>query len=77
MGLLARPLREMIAIDADYPAQMALRRTLLAERPADVFAAIPGSEGSACGGARARGGGAVRRLSALVRARRRACCTTA
>ena len=47
MGLLARPLHEMIAIDADYPAQMALRRTLLAERPAEVFAAIPGSEAAA------------------------------
>lgn len=44
MGLLARPLHEMIAIDADYPAQMALRRTLLDEQGSDVFAAIPGSE---------------------------------
>jgi hypothetical protein len=44
MGLVGRPMAEMIAIDADYPAQMALRRELLAERHEAVFAAVPGTE---------------------------------
>lgn len=41
MGLIARPLEVMIEIDRDYGEQMALRRSLLAERHGDVFAAMP------------------------------------
>ena len=43
MGLVAQPASALTEIDSHYPAQMALRRQLLAERPAEVFAALPGS----------------------------------
>ncbi|MGC9270745.1 heme-dependent oxidative N-demethylase family protein [Acidiphilium sp.] len=43
MGLMACPPAALTLFDADYPAQMALRRELLASRPAEVFAALPGS----------------------------------
>ncbi len=44
MGLLARDPSALIEIDALYPAQMALRRSLLAGRHDAVFGAMPGSE---------------------------------
>ncbi len=43
MGLLAAPISALFEIDGDYAEQMALRRRLLAERPAEVFAALPES----------------------------------
>ncbi len=44
MGLVAAPFSALLEIDGDYAEQMALRRRLLAERHAEVFAALPGSE---------------------------------
>jgi hypothetical protein len=44
MGLVAHDPADMIEIDVHYPAQMALRRDLLARRHDEVFAARPGSE---------------------------------
>jgi hypothetical protein len=44
MGLIARPLAELTAFGADYPAQMAERRALLDLRRGEVFAVLPGSE---------------------------------
>ncbi len=44
MGLVACPEAGWIEIDEHYPAEMAGRRRLLAERHADVVAACPGSE---------------------------------
>jgi hypothetical protein len=44
MGLLARLPDDLVEIDALYPAQLALRRDLLATRHAEVFAACAGSE---------------------------------
>jgi Haem-dependent oxidative N-demethylase, alpha subunit-like len=43
MGLLAAPISALFEIDSDYAGQMALRRRLLAERHAEVFAALPES----------------------------------
>lgn len=43
MGLLARQATAPVEIDSRYPAQMALRRRLLAERRAAVFGALAGS----------------------------------
>jgi dimethylamine monooxygenase subunit A len=43
MGLVAAPVSALFEIDSDYPAQMALRRRLLAERHGEVFAALEGS----------------------------------
>ncbi len=47
MGLVAQDPGALIEIDEHYPAEMAERRRLLAERHHDVFAALPGSE-AAC-----------------------------
>ncbi|GGG48318.1 hypothetical protein GCM10010964_39580 [Caldovatus sediminis] len=47
MGLTAVPEAEWIEIDAGYPAQLALRRALLAERRTEVLAALPGSGAAA------------------------------
>jgi len=47
MGLVAQDPRDLIEIDEHYPAQMAERRRLLAERHGEVFAALPGSQ-AAC-----------------------------
>jgi dimethylamine monooxygenase subunit A len=47
MGLVAQDPFDLIEIDEHYPAEMAERRRLLAERHHDVFAAEPGSE-AAC-----------------------------
>ncbi|MCX7382416.1 MAG: DUF3445 domain-containing protein [Alphaproteobacteria bacterium] len=44
MGLIARHPDELVVIDEHYPAEMAERRQLLAERHHDVFGAEPGSE---------------------------------
>ena len=44
MGLVARDPSALIDIDALYPAQMAQRRALLAERHDEVFGAVPGSQ---------------------------------
>ena len=44
MGLVARDPADLIAIDARYLEQMALRRALLAERHDEVFGAMPGSK---------------------------------
>ncbi len=44
MGLVSRQPDELIEIDETYPAEMAQRRALLAERRPEVFAARPGSE---------------------------------
>jgi hypothetical protein len=44
MGLVVRAPAELIDIDRHYPAQLALRRDLLATRHAEVFGACPGSE---------------------------------
>lgn len=44
MGLTAIPASEWIEIDSTYPAQIAERRRLLRERPAEVVAALPGTE---------------------------------
>ena len=44
MALTACPERDWIELDATYPGEMAQRRTLLATRRAEVFAAQPGSE---------------------------------
>jgi Haem-dependent oxidative N-demethylase, alpha subunit-like len=40
MGLIAQPASALFEIDSDYVEQMALRRQLLAERRAKVFAAL-------------------------------------
>jgi len=48
MGLLACAPDEMIAIDALYPQEMALRRDLLRRQRAEVLAALPEADG-ACG----------------------------
>ena len=47
MGLVTQDPRDLIEIDERYPAELAERRRLLAERRHDVFAAEPGSE-AAC-----------------------------
>jgi hypothetical protein len=47
MGLVAQDPRDLIEIDARYPDEMTERRRLLAERHAEVFAALPGSD-AAC-----------------------------
>jgi hypothetical protein len=47
MGLTAIDPLDLVEIDAHYPAELAERRRLLAERHAEVFAAEPGSE-AAC-----------------------------
>jgi len=47
MGLTAEKFSGLIELDATYPAQMAERRRLLAERAADVVAALQGAE-TAC-----------------------------
>jgi len=47
MGLTAENLSELIELDETYPAQMAERRRLLAERAGDVLAVLPGA-GAAC-----------------------------
>jgi hypothetical protein len=44
MGLTARDPAELIELDALYPEQMALRRSLLTERHNEVFGALAGSE---------------------------------
>lgn len=44
MGLIAKDPDELIELDDRYPDEMAQRRALLAERHAQVFAALPGSE---------------------------------
>jgi hypothetical protein len=44
MGLQSAPPEAMIELDALWPEQIAARRALLAQRHADVFAALPGSE---------------------------------
>jgi hypothetical protein len=44
LGLRARDPAGLIDIDALYPAQLARRRALLAERHAEVFGALPDSE---------------------------------
>jgi len=43
MGLLSCPASALIELDERYPAEMAGRRALLADRHADVFAACAGS----------------------------------
>ena len=43
MGLVSRPLDELVEIDALYPAEMQGRRTLLETRRNEVFAATPAS----------------------------------
>jgi hypothetical protein len=47
MGLVAQDPLDLVEIDEHYPAELAERRRLLAERHAEVFAAEPGSE-AAC-----------------------------
>lgn len=44
LGLVSRPEDELVELDERYPAEMAERRTLLAKRHAEVFAATAGSE---------------------------------
>lgn len=44
MGLLACEPDDLIVIDTLYPAELALRRTLLAEQRAEVLAALPEAE---------------------------------
>ena len=44
MGLVGHGSSELVCIDALYPAQMALKRRLLAERHGEVFGAVAGSE---------------------------------
>ena len=44
LGLTAIPEAGWIEIDAEYPAHLAERRRLLAERPAEVIGALPGTE---------------------------------
>ncbi len=44
MGLIALPETELIELDDRYGEEMPQRRALLADRPQDVFAAVPGSE---------------------------------
>lgn len=43
MGLIAVPISSLFEIDRNYAEQIALRRSLLAERHGEVFAALPGS----------------------------------
>ncbi len=43
MGLIAAPISTLFEIDSNYAEQMALRRSLLAERHGEVFAALPAS----------------------------------
>ena len=47
MGLVAGPPDDAFEIDDRYPAELAERRTLLATRHADVFAACPGTDQAA------------------------------
>jgi hypothetical protein len=44
MGLVACPPGDWFELDACYPAELAERRALLADRRAEVFAACPGSD---------------------------------
>jgi hypothetical protein len=48
MGLMAVPETEWFDIDEHYPAQIAERQRLMAERPADVFGKQPGSKAACC-----------------------------
>ena len=44
MGLMALPLAEWIEVDDELESQLREKRRLAAERPAEVFQALPGSE---------------------------------
>jgi hypothetical protein len=44
LGLQSAPEAEWLELDADYPAQLAERRRLIAGRLAEVIAALPGTE---------------------------------